>query len=794
MRGNTEMMNRDMRLKYRGAASGWQQGLPIGNGRLGAVVFGGAEDETWSVTEMTYWSGCSEPSRSPIRGKEFLARIREPFFADDYERGESLVESLWQPEKGNFGTHLTLCDVRLQFDRAGGDGPAAINRELCLERAVVRTDVEAGGVQVSREVLASHPDGVIAARIRSGAPGGVSFSLTLEGRTDRFAFAPKDGHSLAFEGQAVETMHSDGECGVRCRGVVRVSAQGGAVRAEDGRLVVREADEATIYLAAHTDYLAADDGWREEGERLAAQAAGKGFGRILDDHVADYRSLYARVALDLGATERAGMSTDERIRRLAEAPDADPQLYALFYQYGRYLTIAGSREDSPLPLNLQGLWNDGEANRMAWSCDYHLDINTQMNYYPTDAANLPECHLPLARFVRRLAEAGESTARELYGCEGWVAHVFTNAWGFTDPGWHYSWGMNVTGGLWIADLLREHYEYTLDRGFLEETAYPVLRSAALFFLDYMTPHPKTGELVTGPSNSPENSFYPAAGTPAPGTGRAHALSMGPTLDMALVRSLLAFCLTSAELLEADQTLQARITKALDRLPPLKVGGRGQLQEWLEDYGEAQPDHRHMSHLYALHPGDLVTPRGTPELAAAAYRTLENRMQREGLEDVEFTLALFASSFARLGEGERALQSLTHLIGKLCFDNLLTYSKPGIAGAETNIFVADGNFGGTAAIGEMLLRSRLGEIELLPALPTAWPTGKATGLRAKGGAEVDLVWRDGALTEAVIRAHALGDVLLRCGDASVPLSLSAGEEVRLGADLRPIPQTDTAARE
>ncbi|MBB6674692.1 glycoside hydrolase family 95 protein [Cohnella nanjingensis] len=771
-----------MMLRYARAAAGWQQGLPIGNGRLGAVVYGGSDEETWSLTESTYWSGRTEPSRNPPRGKDDLARIREPFFAGDYARGEALVEALWQPEKGNFGTHLTLCELRLRFGDPDAEA-TGIERELSLDRAVVRTDVRAGGeLRLSREVLASHPDGVIAARISGAAPGGVSFDLTLAGRTDRFEVVPKDGHTLAFRGQATEDVHSDGECGVRCQGAVRAVATGGSVRIADGCLIVRGADEALILFAAHTDYLAADERWADEGEGRAARAAAKGYARIREDHVADHRRLYDRVRLSLGESTRAALPTDERVRLLADEPDADPQLYALFYQYGRYLTIAGSREDSPLPLNLQGLWNDGEANRMAWSCDYHLDVNTQMNYYPTEAANLPESHLPLARFVRRLAAAGEATARGLYGCDGWVAHVFTNAWGFTDPGWHYSWGMNVTGGLWIADLLREHYEYTLDRGFLADTAYPVLRSAAIFFLDYMTPHPETGQLVTGPSNSPENSFYPPGREGGSGAAKAHALSMGPTMDQALIRALFAFCRSSAELLQTDAALQARLEEALDRLPTLRVGSRGQLQEWLEDYGEAQPDHRHLSHLYALYPGDQVTPRGTPELADAARKTLANRMQREGLEDVEFTLAQFAASFARLGDGEQAWRSLTYLIGRLCFDNLLTYSKPGIAGAETNIFVADGNFGGTAAIGEMLLRSRPGEIELLPALPAAWPEGRASGLRAKGGAGVDLAWKGGRLTEAVIRAHAAGSAVLRCGDASIRLELSPGAVYVFGADL------------
>lgn len=765
-----------MKLWYDRPAADWRQGHPIGNGRLGAVIYGGAEEEIWSLTESTYWSGKAERTVGGSRGKADLQRLRQHFFAGEYKQGEDLAGRLLQPEKGNFGTHLPMCDIRLRF---GHDGKSFI-RELDLEEAVVRVSYQAAGRSFTREILASHPEGIVISRISGDRPGSVSFTLGISGRTERFAAWTACTDTLGFSGMATERVHSDGECGVACRGAVRVMASGGNVYAGEERIVVQDADEAFIYVAVATDYGRTDDSWTEEPERQLKRAAAKGFKSMKEEHLKDYRRLYARVDLDLGTSAQAALPTDERVRLLRNGQGEDPGLFALFYQYARYLMISGSREDSPLPMHLQGIWNDGEANRMAWSCDYHLDVNTQMNYYPAESGNLAECHVPLLRFIGRLSEAGRSAARDFYGCEGWVAHVFTNAWGFAAPGWHYSWGLNVTGGLWLAAQLREHYEFSRDFAFLKHEAYPVLREAAVFFLDYMTLHPTYGWLVTGPSNSPENSFYPGARE----EGAFH-LSMGPTMDQVLVRDLFMFCLQTAELLQTDIELQRKLEEAIPLLPPLRVGRNDQLQEWLEDYGEAQPNHRHLSHLYGLYPGSQVTPDGTPELATGARTTLENRRRREGLEDVEFTLALFASCFARLQDGESARDNLACLIGQLCFDNLLTYSKPGIAGAETNIFVADGNFGGAAAIAEMLLQSHAGEIHLLPALPASWPTGKFAGLRARGNVEVDAEWEDGRLRAAVIRSFSPGRTFLRYRDRTVPLELEPGGVYAVDRELRVI---------
>lgn len=764
-----------MRMIYAQPAAGWKQGLPLGNGQLGAVLHGGINSETWNMTEVTFWSGKPERFGGSNDAREKLSVMREAFFNGDYVLGDKLAAEQLEPKKGNFGTNLSLCDILIGYGDDGGE----LIRELDLERAVATVSYQSSsGAAISRETFATHADGVLVSRIKGDRAGSISLTLRIQGRTNTFDAWLEGPDKLAFRTQATETIHSDGTCGVWSEGGLKAVVTGGRVHGEVDAIVVEQADEVVLYFALGTDYGHKDDRWKEESPERLAAAEEKGFEQLLEDHVRDYQALFGRVSLDLGGSDTyASLPTDERIRRLRAGESEDNGLIALFYQYGRYLTIAGSRSDSRLPLHLQGIWNDGEANAMAWSCDYHLDVNTEMNYYPTEVSNLAECHVPLMNYIEQLSEAGRAAAEDFYGCEGWVAHVFSNAWGFASPGWGRSWGLNVTGGLWIATHLKEHYEYGMDGEFLSRQAYPVMREAALFFLDYMTVHPQYGWLVTGPSTSPENSFYP--GPPEQGEQQ---LSMGTTMDQMLVRDLFVFVLESAELLETDAELQQRLREAITLLPPLQIGKRGQLQEWLEDYEEAQPQHRHFSHLYGVYPGNQITPEQTPELSAAMRQTLLGRMLVDELEDIEFTAALFALGFSRLHDGNQAVKHVRHLIGELCFDNLLSYSKPGVAGAETNIFVIDGNFGGTAAIADMLLQSHSGSIHLLPALPIDWSTGSYRGLRAKGNAIAAASWKDGRLTEAVITAYSDLETVVKNDGRQIGLQLEAGKRYRLDGQL------------
>jgi alpha-L-fucosidase 2 len=424
-----------------------------------------------------------------------------------------------------------------------------------------------------------------------------------------------------------------------------------------------------------------------------------------------------------------------------------------------------------LPLALQGVWNDGLASGGPWTNDFHLDINTQQNYWAVESANLAECHAPLFRLIHRLAETGRATAERMYGAPGWVAHTVTNAWGYSAPGTGMGWGVHVTGGAWIAMQLWEHYEYHRDERFLREQAYPVLRDAALFLLAYLVPEPSHGWLVAGPSESPENWYVAPDGTPC-------SIAMGTTIDRVFAEAVLRVCAEAATILGADPELRERTAAARERLSPFQIGRHGQLQEWLDDVEEADPAHRHTAHLCALFPERQITPRRTPALARAAEVTIERRQQADGWEQTEWVEACFAVYYARLLRGDEALTHLTKLITDASEANLLSYSVGGVAGAEQNTYSFDGNAGGTAAVAEMLLQSDGEEIELLPALPSAWRDGAVRGLRARGGFTADLAWRDGRLARARIRSAGAATSRVRYRDATVDVTFDPAGEVTI----------------
>jgi alpha-L-fucosidase 2 len=750
-------------------ANRWMEALPIGNGRIGGMVFGGTSTERIALTESTIWSGAPGDRDIDPTAFENLERIRHLMFAEKYVEGGQLCKQhlLGRPE--SFGTNLPLVDLEVAFDEGGT--AENYRRSLDLDEAIAHVDYTRDGLRFHREIFSSNPDDVLVVRLTCSHARSVSCGISFGELTLPGEVTTEGNDTLILRGHAFEQMHSNGRQGVAFETRVRVLANGELVTNDGATLRVRNADEVTLQVAIATNYRRADalTGCASALEALRERT----FAQLRAAQIEDHQSLFRRVSIDLGANSTAErMPTDER-RKAVQAGEPDPGLSALFFQYGRYLTIAGSRPNSPLPLALQGIWNDGLASSMGWTDDFHLDINTEQNYWVAEVANLSECQTPLFDFIDTMRMAGRATARKMYGAPGWVSHVVTNPWAFTAPGWGLGWGIFPTGGVWLSLQLWEHYRFTADKQFLEHRVYPVFKEAAEFFLAYMVKHPELDWLVTGPSVSPENWFLTS-------DGKACSESMGPTVDRVLVYALLSACIEASTEMGIDEGFRLRAKSALERLPPLQIGKHGQLQEWLEDFDEAQPNHRHTAHLISLYPEHQISPSATPALARAARVTIERRVSQPNWEDSEWSRANLVNYYARLLDGDAAHRHLVGLLAKAAEDSLLTYSRGGVAGAENNVFAIDGNCAGAAGIAEMLLQSQAGEIHLLPALPSAWPRGSITGLRARGGVEVSLRWAAGKLTSASLKSSAGGTHTVRYAVATTQVTLQPGREVKVFA--------------
>jgi len=735
----SEKLCSDLKLWYRQSADRWLEALPIGNGRIGAMVYGDAAHERIALNEVTLWSGRpSDQHENPNAGPK-LPEIRQLLFEGKYAEAKQSIQENVLGSQRNFGTNLPLGDLYIDMEAA--HPIQNYRRELDLANAVSSVIYTSGNIGFSREYLASNVDQVVAVRITAETAGKISFQLRFDSDLGDCRVQADPTGRLGISGHAYENTHSDGHSGVAFDAIVQVLQEGGSVSASEDMVTVVSADAVTILIAVNTDYLGGDPA--AASLRQIAAAVSKGYGRLCEDHVDDYQSLFSRAHIALGASDQNELPTDERQQELIQGSD-DPAFAALLFQYGRYLTIAGSRANSPLPLHLQGIWNDNIACKMSWTCDYHLDINTQQSYWAANVGNLSECSMPLFSLIDSLRAPGRRTARNMYGCGGWVCHVYTNAWGFTAPGNGLGWGVHDVGGAWIASHLWDHYTFTMDETFLAETAYPILKEAAQFFLESMVEHPEQGYLMTGPAVSPENWFIAPDG--------AHmSESMMPVHDRVMVHEIFTQSIKASQILGIDAAYRAQLQTALKKLPPLTIGKHGQIQEWHKDYEEAVPNHRHTSHLCALYPFSQITPRAHPELAAAARVSIEDKMDRPDFEDVEWSRANAINYYARLRDGERARESVQLMLTKLCDKNLMSMSLSGIAGAGENIYSFDGNPATTAGIAEMLLQSIDGILDLLPALPRAWSTGEVRGLRARGGFTVDIAWDEMHMTQAVVRA-------------------------------------------
>ena len=738
----------------------WLNALPLGNGSLGAMVFGDVNRERIQLNEESMWSGSYDDNDNP-EAFAAQAKIRRLLFEGKYKEATDLTNQT-QICKGAgsghgngaavpFGSFQTLGD--LWIDNGKQSSYENYYRELDLDDAVVRVKYTQDGVNYQRELFVSEPDQVLVMRFTADKPKQISFicSMNRPEYYDTYAYNDR----LVMSGTL-----SDGKGGEGLEYAVNLKAvnKNGTVQYKDSLLIVENADEVILLLSASTDYVLNYPEYKGRDYKTLVNkninnAVSVAYADLLSRHMKEYQSYFKRVSLDITPGEITQVPTDVRLTDFKET-FSDNHLVELIFQYGRYLLIASSRPGT-LPANLQGVWTN--KIQSPWNGDYHTDVNVEMNYWLAEVANLPEMHLPLFDLIQSIAEPGKRTAAIQYHLEGWVVHPITNVWGYTAPGEMAEWGMHSGGGAWISTHIAEHYAFTRDKAFLQRM-YPVLKGSVEFYMGWLVENPTTRKLVSGPAVSPENTFI------AP-DGSHSQISMGPAHDQQVIWQLFTDFLFASNELGITDNFVEKVKNDRERLAGPQIGSDGRLMEWPEEFPEVEPGHRHISHLFALHPGSQINLEHTPEWAAAAKKSLDFRIANGG-GHTGWSAAWLICQYARLHEAEQACKSIHTVLSKSTSPNLFGLHPP---------FQMDANFGTTAGIAEMLIQSHEGNINLLPALPAQWATGSVNGLRARGGYEVDMKWKDGALVSAEIRADHTGDVKVKYKNMEKVVSLKVNDK-------------------
>ncbi|MEG1728953.1 MAG: glycoside hydrolase family 95 protein [Bacteroidaceae bacterium] len=728
------------RLWYEQASKRFEESLPLGNGRLGIMPDGGVLSEKILLNDITMWSGCQHDFDNP-EAAQYLPKIRELLKEGKNEEAQELVYRTFVCKDGGstnamYGSYELLGNLHLQYDyRTSNKNVKAENyvRELSLTNATARTSFNYNGVHYTREYFTSFSDDVIIIKLNASKKGMLNVALKMD-RPERFnTTIDSKTNEMMMKGEL--NSGKEGVAGMKYMARLRVKTDGKQV-VKDKQLSIEGASSAIIYLSAATNFRGNDD--VAQTANLLTKALTGSYKKQEATHTKAYQSLYGRSTVYFGDNAMDRYPTIKRHNAFYKDSKADPAFAALYFQYGRYLLISSTRQHL-LPPNLQGLW--AKTTRTPWNGDYHMNINIQMNHWPCEPTNLADLHEPFIEQTMSLVEPGKKTAKVFYNAEGWVAHMMTNVWGFTAPGEHPSWGATNTGGGWNCQHLWEHYAYNPNKAYLQKI-YPTLKGASEFFLSMLMEEPKNGWLVTAPSTSPENAYLK--------DGKALSVCMGPTIDNQIIRELLTNTIKAATLLGVDKDFCKKMETVKSKLPPHQIGKNGQLMEWLEDYEETDINHRHVSHLYGLYPGNQITPEGTPELAAAARKTLERR----GDGGTGWSRGWKVNFWARLYDGNHSYKMLTELLRPVANADF-NYSNGG--GSYPNLFDAhppfqiDGNFGGCSGISEMLLQSHAGFIAYLPALPDALKNGSFRGLRVRGGAETSATWENRILQHTELTA-------------------------------------------